>query len=62
MELDNENKVPLEGSIEVTDAEKLAEMLNRALTHVEDQEAEYWIRSSLQHLIAEQADVDASSS
>lgn len=49
---------PIEGPITVTDADKLVRLLETALEHADDEEAEYWIRTALQHLVVERSDFD----
>lgn len=48
----------IEGPITVTDADKLVRLLETALEHADDKEAEYWIRTALQYLVMENADFD----
>jgi hypothetical protein len=50
---------PIEGPITVTDADTLVRLLETALEHADDEEeAEYWIRRALQHLVMERSDFD----
>lgn len=43
------------GPIEIADSEKIVETLYEAINHVENNEAEYWIRTALQQLVVEQS-------
>ncbi|MFB6303672.1 MAG: hypothetical protein ABEH47_00775 [Haloferacaceae archaeon] len=50
--VDERTKDSLEKAVEEDEHEKLAEALDEALKHAEDEETEYWIRTALQHLLA----------
>lgn len=54
----SELPVSTEKPLEVTDAENLIRPLEQALSHAENKEVEYWIRTALQYLVLEDANIN----